>query len=197
MGQSSSVRASRQRAGTTRSCLESPSGMGETPRLQAKPSGGPKGRGFPVALSSAAALVGFSRRGARNPSPSGEGDSNHAPRGLLVTLTRDSPFPYARHGVLPSSRSFPSRRARSGNIGAVHRNVQQPDAAITNHHHSAASDFLPGRSVAGHRHQRAISLGDLRLADCDRRHRAGINDVHAAKWLNVRLGFNSRHVHRD
>src|SRR5207245_1692266 len=56
--------------------LESPSGMGETPRLQAKPSGGPKGPGFfPWLYRARRAFVGFSRRGAQNPSPSGEGDS--------------------------------------------------------------------------------------------------------------------------
>ena len=60
--------------------LESPSGMGETPRLQAKPLGGPKGPGFFSWLYRARrAFVGFSRRGEQNPSPSGEGDSMAAP----------------------------------------------------------------------------------------------------------------------
>jgi hypothetical protein len=59
--------------------LESPSGMGETPRLQAKPSGGPKGPGFfPWLYRARRAFVGFSRRGAQNPSASGEGDSKTA-----------------------------------------------------------------------------------------------------------------------
>jgi hypothetical protein len=38
-----------------RSFLESPSGMGETPRLKAKPSGGPKGRGFSCGSTECAA----------------------------------------------------------------------------------------------------------------------------------------------
>jgi hypothetical protein len=55
--------------------LESPSGMGETPRLQAKPSGGLRPGLFPWLYRARRAFVGFSRRGAQNPSPSGEGDS--------------------------------------------------------------------------------------------------------------------------
>jgi hypothetical protein len=57
--------------------------------------------------------------------------------------------------------------------------------------------FVSGRSVAAHNHQRAVTLGELRLGCRDRRHRAGIGDVHSAKRLNFRLGFDSRHVHRD
>jgi hypothetical protein len=56
-------------------CLGSRSGMGEPPRLQAKPSGG-RSAGLFSALHVRAALVGFSRRGAWNPSPSGEGGSS-------------------------------------------------------------------------------------------------------------------------
>jgi hypothetical protein len=103
------------------------------------------------------------------------------PTTTVLMLTRSPGSPYALRGVRSSPHSFPPRRDdRAGNRGVAQRHVQRSDRSVKNHHHSTTRGRVPGRSVAGHDHQRAISFSGLQLGDRDGWHRAGIGDVHAA-----------------